>query len=126
LETVESHTNFHLLHIPLLHFFVVKMSNVDEVYRYAEEVLAKADEVLHFCCARCYAGWVILMIFRQWSDLTHPYTRGQYWFKVGELIGHYLILREALADTNDQRAWLNENREQQIPLWQLSFLTLHH
>jgi hypothetical protein len=126
LETIASHTNFHLLHIPLLHLFVVKMSGVDEVYRHAEEVLAKADEVLHMRCSQCQQDYITLMLFRQWSDLNQPYIRGQYCFWVGMLIGHILILMEAFAVTNDQRAWLNENREEQIPLWQLSGWTLHH
>jgi hypothetical protein len=126
LETVASHTNFHLLHIPLLHLFVVKMSGVDELYRRAEEVLAKIEEVLHWYLSQCYRDWVTLKLFIEWCDLTQSHIRGQYLRKLGELIGHALIFTMAFVETNDQRAWFNENREEQMRLWKRSGWTLHH
>jgi hypothetical protein len=96
------------------------MSGVDELYRYAEEVLAKIEEVLHWYLSQVYRDWVTLTLFIQCCDLTQPYIRAQYFFWVGMRIGHTLILMLAFANANDQRAWLNENREEQLPLWQLS------
>jgi hypothetical protein len=119
LETVASRTSFHLLHIPLLYLFVVKMSAVDELYRHAEEVLAKQEEFLLRRYAQCYKTWVILKIFREWFDLTDSRIRKQFFYKLGQLVGHCLIFLYAFMEANDQRKWLNENREEQMPLWPL-------